>query len=236
MEAPTEGRARSSMGATKGAAILVLVLLVGAGSFFVVERWVGGSQPPRTYTVSLSATSTGALSPGNGVELSLTVNSTDISAGHGVAVTVDELNTITTLNNVSASGDWPVGNLAVGPCGPLNYPFGVTVLSGNYDLANVSSVNALQLYQPGTYNCPMILAGIGSFVFLASSDNATIFGSCKVGGGACLSERVDTTVVFDGYWSGNAFTRFPSGIYTVVAGDEWGGIAILHFAVTGGSF
>ena len=107
------------------------------------------------------------------------------------------------------------------------------MLSGNYDITNVSSGKALQIYQPGAYNCPGILAGIGSYAFQASSDNATIFGSCQVGGsGGCISERVNSMVLFNGHWSGNVFMGFPSGICTVVAGDEWGDLVILHFAVT----
>jgi hypothetical protein len=39
-----------------------------------------------------------------------------------------------------------------------------------------------------------------------------------------------------GYWTGNspsaAFTNFESGIYTVVAGDEWGALVFVHFTVT----
>lgn len=78
----------------------------------------------------------------------------------------------------------------------------------------------------------MVLAGIDTFVFQASSDNATIFGSCQSSGG-CLTESVDASIAANGYWSGDSFTSFPSGVYTVVAGDEWGGIAILHFTVAG---
>jgi hypothetical protein len=80
----------------------------------------------------------------------------------------------------------------------------------------------------------MILADIGSFEFQASSDNATIFGGCQpAGGGGCLSEIINSTVSFNGYWNGSTFTSLPSGVYTVVAADEWGGIAVLHFIVTG---
>jgi hypothetical protein len=124
--------------------------------------------------------------------------------------------------------------LAVGACGSLNYPVGLAVLRGNYDVANFSSAKALQIYRPGISACPMILAGIGSFGFQASSDNATIFGGCQAaGGGGCITETINSTVSFNGYWSGSGFKSFSNGVYTVVAGDEWGGIAILHFTVTG---
>jgi hypothetical protein len=199
----------------------------------LIENGLGGTQPSTTYTVSSAATSTSARSPGGGLELSLTLNTTNLSAGRGVAATVYEMNAGTAPVNVSASADWPVHGLAVGPCGSLNYPVGLAVLSGNYDVSNASSGVALQIYRPGVASCPMILAGIVSFVFQASSDNATIFGGCQPAGpSGCLSETVNSTVSFSGYWSGGAFNAFPNWVYTVVAGDEWGGLAILHFAVT----
>jgi len=163
----------------------------------------------------------------------LNLNASEAPAGHGVAATVDEVNTMTTPNRVSASSRWPVPGLAVGPCGPLNYPIGVAVLSGNYDASNASSGKALQIYEPGVYNCPLVLAGIASYIFQPSSDNASIYGSCQSGGGECISERVNSTVPFAGYYVGTTFTSFPSGTYTVVAGDEWGDLAILHFEVKG---
>jgi hypothetical protein len=39
-----------------------------------------------------------------------------------------------------------------------------------------------------------------------------------------------------GYWASNevgaAFTNFGPGVYTVVAGDEWGALVVLHFTVS----
>jgi len=177
-----------------------------------------------------TASTTSVNSPEKGLELSLALNASSLPTGKGIAATAVEMNTLATPNNVSAAADWPVGNLAVGPCGPLNYPVGIAVLRGNYAAGNVSSAKALQIYHPGVAACPMVLAGITSFEFQPSSDNATIFGGCQPGG-ACLSEIVDSTVSVNGYWNGGAFTSFPCGFYTVVAGDEWGGIAMIHFSV-----
>jgi hypothetical protein len=39
-----------------------------------------------------------------------------------------------------------------------------------------------------------------------------------------------------GYWASNnigaAFTLFEPGVYTVVAGDEWGALVFVHFTVS----
>jgi hypothetical protein len=215
------------------AVALVLVALAGAASVFIIESGSGGLQTSSTQAVQSFRMSTSAKSPASGLELSLQLNTTDVRAGQGVAATVDEANTGAAPINVSASADWPMQGLAVGPCGSLNYPVGLAVLRGNYDIGNVSSAQALQIYRPGISACPMILTGIGSFGFQASSDNATIFGGCQAAGGGCMTETINSTVSFSGYWSGGVLTRFPSGIYTVVVGDEWGGIATLHFVVNG---
>lgn len=233
VEGHSARKPRRGTSAATWVVVLVVVALAGAASVFVIESGSGALQTSSTHTVSSFTTSTSAKSPASGLELSLTLNITDISSGQGVAATVDEANTGTAPINVSASADWPIQGLAVGPCGSLNYPVGLAVLRGNYDVVNVSSAKVLQIYRPGISACPMILAGIGSFEFEASTDNATIFGGCQPSGGGCLSEIINSTVSFNGYWNGSALTSLPSGVYTVVAGDEWGGIAILHFTATG---
>lgn len=236
------GRSRRALGTASLAAIVVVVAIVGVASILVVAIGMGTSTVSSTSTTSTSstsststytgaATSTSATSPASGLELSLALNGTRISTGEEITATAVEVNTLTTTDNVSAAKDWPIGNLAVGPCGQLNSPVGIAVLSGNYDAANVSSAKALQIYNPAVYACPAILSNIEGFLFQPSSDNATVYGSC--GSAACFNETASATVSVDGYWTGepSTFTTLPTGIYTVVAGDEWGGIAILHFTV-----
>ena len=240
-------RSRRALGTASVAAVIVVVAIVGVASILVIGTGVGVSQASGTSRVSstsmvssTSATSTGAststsvASPASGLELTLGLNGTSISTGEEITATAADVNTMTTADNVSAAKEWPIGNLAVGPCGPLNTPVGIAVLRGYYDAANVTSGKALQIYNPGTYACPAILAGIDGFLFQPLSDNATVYGSC--GSAACFDETVSATVSVTGYWTGgpSTFTSFPSGVYTAVAGDEWGGLAILHFTVAAG--
>jgi hypothetical protein len=189
-----------------------------------------------TLTISTSTStawvsSTSSKSPANGLELSLGTNGSSISAGQGITATVVEMNTLTTPNNVSAAADWPVSDLVAGPCGHMNEPVGIALLSGSYDAGNVSAGTALQVYQPGVTMCPMILVEISGYVFQPLSDNASVLGSCE--SGPCFNETISASVSASGYWTGtgNTFTNFPAGVYTVVAGDEWGGLAIVHFTV-----
>src|SRR2546428_12221536 len=91
----------------------------------------------------------------DGLALTLLLNSTRIRPGQGISITVQETNTLSTVNNVSASTHWPLSGLSVGPCGPLNFPVGGAIIQGYYDSSSVSSGRPLGLYQPGAYYCPM---------------------------------------------------------------------------------
>ena len=64
------------------------------------------------------------------------------------------------------------------------------------------------------------------------SDNASVFAGCIPG--PCFAEAMSSTLSFKGYWNGGtpgAFTDFTPGVYTVVGGDEWGTLAVLHLQV-----
>jgi hypothetical protein len=231
------------LGAASLAAILIVVAIVGAASFLVMGNGLGASQTSTTSSTSVTSstsyatsTSTGvststSATSASGLELSLALNGTSIASGKGITVTVAEVNTLKTTDNLSVANDWPVGGLTIGACGRLNDPMGIEVLSGYYDAANATSGKALQIYNPGIYMCPAMLSTIEGYLFQPSSDNATVYGSCE--SSACFNETVSATISVTGYWTGgpSTFTSFPSGVYTVVAGDEWGGIAILHFTV-----
>src|SRR2546428_5476502 len=130
--------------------------------------------PPASYFDSDSTT----VKSVDGLALSLFLNSTRIRPGQGISITVQEKNTLSTVNNVSASTKWPLSGLSLGPCGPLNFPLGVAFLQGYYTSSNVSAGKPLGLYQPGPYYCPMILSGISAYVFQPSSDRASVVGSC----------------------------------------------------------
>jgi hypothetical protein len=221
---------RTALSTAAWAALVVIAVAAGASTFFLVQSSGVLSPHGSGYSVSSAATTTRADSPGGaGLQLSLALNVTNISSGHAIAATAEELNTGTAALNISSSSQWPIDGLAVGPCGTVNYPVGLAVLQGVYGLSNFTSGTPLQIYKPGTYGCPAILSGIKGFMYQAASANATVVGGCQPGD--CMNEIVTPSISVSGYWNGGSFTSFPSGIYTVVAGDEWGGVSILHFAV-----
>ena len=42
-----------------------------------------------------------------------------------------------------AAKKWPLQGLSLGPCGTLNYPFGVAIFAGYYTSANISTATPL---------------------------------------------------------------------------------------------
>ena len=173
----------------------------------------------------------------SGLELSLYLDSKTYQQGQQVNILVDEKNTLKTTNTISASTKWPLSRLGVGPCGPVNYPFGIAIFQGNYTAANVSSATPLQIYQPATYTCPMTLGDISSYVFQPLSDTASVF---QMSESTAVFNNMEMNTEFEpaptGYWASNnigaVFTHFEPGVYTVVAGDEWGAVVVVHFTVT----
>jgi hypothetical protein len=79
----------------------------------------------------------------------------------------------------------------------------------------------------------MILSDINEYVFQPSSDVATIFQSS--GTNPVSTENMNAEVQTNGYWMASQNLNeynFTPGVYTVVAGDEWGALVVLHFTVT----
>ncbi|MGD0318858.1 MAG: hypothetical protein ABSB56_04090 [Nitrososphaerales archaeon] len=208
--------------------VVFLVLIMVSSAAIGVFSMVGTS----AHQAGTEITKPGSVVVGStsGLNLSLSLGSTLVSPGHTVSVGIDEWNTLTTENVVSSASDWPLHGLALGPCGTLNLPIGIEIVRGFYTSSNVSSARALQLSAPGTYYCPEILSSISSYAFEPKSDLAGVVGSC--GSDPCFTESVNSMTNVTGYWTAtSSFSNFTLGKYTVVGGDEWGALAILHLTV-----
>jgi|GEM_PF-631870 len=165
----------------------------------------------------------------SGLNLSLSLGSTLISPGQAVSVGIDEWNTLPRENVVPSASDWPLRGLTLGPCG-TNLPIGIEIAQGFYTSSNISSAQTLQLSEPGIYNCPLISSSISSYAFEPSGDVAGVVGSCD--SNPCFTVSANSTTNVSGYWTATStFSNFTPGEYTVVGGDEWGALAMLHFAV-----
>jgi len=206
-----------------GVAILAILVVGGAVAFVPLK-------PTTTQSVSSTSTTSTSTRYTDNLVLRLILNTSIVSQGRSVSLTVGEWNNLNTQNNVGASRAWPIEGLGVGPCGPINYPFGFEVLSGYYNSsAGLDSAPKVQLYGAGPYFCPMILSEISSYSFYPLSDRADVTGSCDQN--PCFTEDMNTTAAVEGNWSKGSLVSLPPGSYTVVGGDEWGALVFGHFEV-----
>ena len=91
----------------------------------------------------------------SGLILSLSLDSATYQPGQTVNIAVDEINSLKKTNSVSATRNWSFPGLSVGPCGTLNYPFGIAIFQGYYTAGDLSSVTPLKLDNPdAAYPCP----------------------------------------------------------------------------------
>jgi len=219
--------------------ILVVALLVSIAGCSTAPNVVQHTTPTPIATLAPSATSATVLS-GNGLSLTLSLNSTTYQYEDQISVTIDEKNTLARENNISASGNWPVfGYLGVGPCNTLNYPFGIALLQGYYDAKSIASATPLQIYPIVFCPCERVVV---SYVFQPLSDIAS---RCTMWGDWLSPISMNTDVTLTGVcdrWipintsTGIAYqqatSNFIPGIYTLVGGDEWGTLVILYFSIS----
>ena len=206
-----------------------------ATGFSVSTSTSSSSTTAATTTNSSSmAVNSASSASADGLILNLSLNATGIQSGQSISITVDEENSLPQANNVSVSKDWPLsqGTLAVGPCGTFSYPMGWAIAQGYISANNESAAKWIDIYEPGAYPCPLVLAGITSYNFQPSSNVAVISqADCSLSSCGGQGEPMSATSSFSGYWSGSTFSDFAPGVYTVVAGDEWATLVFVHFTV-----
>ena len=211
------------------------------------------SQGTRTSHPGLG-TATETTNSSLGLKLTLSVNSTTIPSQDAIGITASVLNTLPRANNLTASYAWAVGGLSSGPCDPGNStnmlfsPVGLGVFRGTYGLNNISSASSplfvwalveciVDGVSVGTQYYP--LSSITSYSLLPGSDNGTYAGYYVVSTYGSLAKGVFPTQIVDkaAIYAANG-TGFYNSLgsslpanYTLVAGDEWGQLALLHFSV-----
>jgi hypothetical protein len=171
-----------------------------------------------------------------GLNLTLFVNSTRVSQSNSTIVVVASLtNSLSRVNNVSASSDWPMPNLTLSSeCGTYTLPYGIALMKGYYDQGNVSSGTTLAIFPPGNPNanasaaasdhCPVNVPRISGYIFMPASNRGTWGPSQPI--------IFNSTLVLHGYFTTNGqLASFTVGEYTLIRGDEWGQIVMAHFMV-----
>ena len=180
-----------------------------------------------THTISVTTPSTTTWQSTNGLQLELSINTTSITPGEPLQIAISEYNTHSTGNNIAAATNWEINGLTIGACPNINeLPFGVAIFQGNYNAQNISQGNPLELF--GAVPCAQLIRLITGYDFLPNSNNAAIM----PGGDVALPTAMATNETVNGtYTQGFQLNPFSPGIYTVVAGDEWGTLEFLYFTV-----
>ena len=217
----------------------IAIAIVIAGVLISASVFVAVSGAAKTVTNTATTTVTSLDSPlstsavGAGLELSLSLNASQLSPGQEVEFNVSLVNTLSSPDNITADpGAWTgLPQVSLGPCGDLNEPFGFLIAQGFYTAGNASSATPLGLYSPGTYNCPAIL----DYSYYVFQPESYLMSSCE-SGGFCNQAPAMSSSAYGGSWpsssgSQGTFTPFKHGVYTVVAATEWGQVDVLHFTV-----
>ncbi|MDE1853741.1 MAG: hypothetical protein KGI38_08345 [Thaumarchaeota archaeon] len=162
----------------------------------------------------------------------LSLNATRMVSGHYISIRALINNTLPLILSVNGSSDLPWSHLG-GPC--LAYA-GIAILRGHYTQTNFTAGTPLQLYPFGLI-IPCLETQSDHYVFQPLSDqallgNGAIFTMGDGFGGTgyyAPGQTCDPTVAFCG---NEKVTPFEPGTCTVVAGDEWGQLALGYFQVT----
>jgi len=192
-----------------------------------------------TQTISTTATNFNGVNSAsnkssNGLSLELSLDSQTYKPDDTINMAITENNTLSKTNNIPVMDKWQIAGLSVGICGTFFYPFGIAVLQGDYDADNLSIAKPLTLDNPNmiVQGCLPPVINITAYDFEPSSDIATLEGNAIGSGTIEMSAEVPASSYWVGGFSKAVQQNFEPGIYTVVGGDEWGNLVVLHFTVT----
>jgi len=182
---------------------------------------------------SFQVTKINPLAPG--LKLFLSISNPVIFSGDSIGIAISESNTQTTPVNMNFSSNWPVEGLSLSQCGTSGSPFAVGVARGYFTTSNISSSEILYIFAPTSFpmtDCAPSLFNASSYIF-QPQDIVSIVYPPLDSQPQIYNETDAASVSANGYLPnvGN-WTEFQLGTYTVVGGDEWGNIVILHFTVT----
>jgi len=184
--------------------------------------------------IGLNGSANGSVAKSeHGLSLSLSLDATTYQPDQEISMVVDEENTLSSTNDVPSSQDYRLNTLTLSECGMEFYPFGVSIFQGQYTLLTLPKTMPLLLYDPYAiqHGCPVASSGHGydfeplsDIMVSVSSDNIVNY----------IPLKYELSV--NGYWTKNnsynsSFSNFKPGVYTVIAGDEWGAAVVLHFTI-----
>jgi archaellin len=221
--------------------VLMAIIAVSSVAALALVASNASSTTSSQQTSVVSSTSTSAE---NGLRLSLSAGPSETTSGGAIVVGVSDFNTLDSVNAPPIVGAPAIGSatLSLGPCSQL--PLGFAIYEGDYEMNNISGASSLNLYQPGFYSCPAEFA-VAYFSFSPLSGNVTLYSPQPSGSGSSTVPTAMWTAPdafnqsFTGYWTGGTgvlqsgtFHAFPLGVYTLVGGDDYGQLTLVHFVLT----
>lgn len=228
---------RTAIGRGVIAAIAVVVIIVAA----LGGIWLSRNSSHATLSSTTESTS---VTQGNGLEFTMSLNSSSLGRGSNLTVSLNLYNALDRVNNISGAEDWQLTNQsesAVSMNCAQNDPFRTEVLSGYYDLSNFSKGTPLVfiVFLPpfGANQCGAYIIPANNSaqpLFYTYSQNYYIFSP--------LSDKAQW--VATGFQTANqeaimaetvllkpSLFSNSTGTFTVVSGDEWSDLQIAHFVV-----
>ncbi|MDG6996978.1 MAG: hypothetical protein JRN52_13745 [Nitrososphaerota archaeon] len=243
---------------SKVVATIGFIPIIVIASIFGAYLWLGPLSTSTSKVTPPSALSNVSTNQILGVRLALSINTSTVvlneSTGNesAILVNISDFNIRSTQNNISATGSWPIRNLTAGTCA-FNYPFGIAIFKGNYDSRNISlAKSSIPLFP--IIPCPFGGAPAAYYIFEPNSSLAGILSQPVITSSSSNTATVTTqysyapklmseSIPITGYCCKQVtlpncdcytigYNPFTIGTYTVVGGDEWGNLVVLHFAVT----
>jgi hypothetical protein len=175
----------------------------------------------------------------------LFVNPLSVNESAGILIMISLYNTLPSPNNLSSAQAWPIQGLLAGPCAGYK-PIGIAVMKGFYSAGNISAGQPLHLFQelfcPQYFPAAYYIFGPTSDYVRMASKPSSASNASSVQSSNPLGDMV-SVVPLDGSCCRQLLgpqncgcyvyssIPFSTGTYTVVGGDEWGDLVILHFSV-----
>lgn len=161
--------------------------------------------------------------------LNLSTSSQVIPQGQPIDITISVNNTLSKPLALGDENSWKLNYLRANPC--TTEPYGLAIVGGFYSEQNVTTARPLPIFNDVAL-CPAYNKTTGGYVFEPSSGRVTL-DNCTDTPSACSSGfDMGDRLSFSGTWKYGQVQPFNPGLYTVVGGDEWGHLAIRHFAVS----
>lgn len=158
--------------------------------------------------------------------LSLYTNATVIHSGQAIGITISLDNPNSKPISMDTKDDWPIQGLDLGDCS--NLPFGVAIMEGYYTEQNMTKGHPMFLHSFSP--CPPEQP-IKNFTFQPQSSNVTTRCQPQDLAPCRAVTQTKTSVAYKTFLDNGTFANFKDDIYTIVGGDEWGNVAIEHFAM-----